>query len=141
MRAEVTSPPSRASASEDQGCHLSGGVFLDRRQYVGVRVEGDADVGMSEALADDLRLDAGGEGSGGVAVAKVVEANAGEAGGERGRSKSAVNRWGWTSVPSSRVKTSPVSFHSSRQPRRSFACSFWCVRRAPRVSGSRATER
>ena len=45
-----------------------------------IGVEGDGDVGVAEDLGDDLGVDAGPQGQGGVGVAQVVEADRRQAG-------------------------------------------------------------
>ena len=51
-------------------------VLVQDWHGVGVDVEGGRDGGVSEPLGDDLGVDAGLEGEGGVGVAQVVEADA-----------------------------------------------------------------
>ena len=42
---------------------------------MGVEIKGDADRGVAKAFGDDLGVDAGLEGEGGVAMAEIVEAD------------------------------------------------------------------
>ena len=68
-------PVRRPSLLEDAVGDDAGGLASDRRSHVGVQVERDADGGVAEPFADDLRVDAGLEGERGVGVPQVVEAD------------------------------------------------------------------
>jgi hypothetical protein len=61
--------------------HDAGRLLVQAGQYVTVGVHGDGDVGVAQALADDLGRDPGGQGGGGVAVADVVQPDLGQVGG------------------------------------------------------------
>ena len=60
--------------------HFGDGILLHPRQNVAVQVERYADLGMPEALAGNLHMDARGQHVRGVAVPQIVEADAGQAG-------------------------------------------------------------
>jgi len=65
----VASAPTRALSRQSRPqCRvdLIGGLLLHAGQYVTVRVQGDADEGVTEALGDDLGVHAGPEKSGNV---------------------------------------------------------------------------
>src|SRR5215218_8835024 len=62
-------------AFEDESGDSRGRLLIQARDDVAVGVQGDLDVGVPQALADDLGRDAGGEGRGRVAVAHVVQAD------------------------------------------------------------------
>jgi hypothetical protein len=47
-----------------------------------VRVQSDGDVGVPEPLLDDLRVDPGGQGQGGMGVAEVMQADDRQVGGQ-----------------------------------------------------------
>ena len=69
-------PSSRSSLSrEHQPRDQRRRLFLHRRDGVRVGVERDRDGGVAEALTDDLGVDAGLQGQGGVRVAQVVQAD------------------------------------------------------------------
>ena len=115
MTAERSGP-----VAEDQAGDGVGGVLLDQWQHVGVIVERDLDVGVAEAFADHLGGDAGGQ-----TGTPSRTSGGGSAGGcEGGRRARWASNWrlkvsGRRSVPSSRVKTRPVSVHAGPAAMRS----------------------
>src|SRR5262245_28679799 len=54
--------------------HTRRSVFLHAGQHMTVEVERDADLGMPQSLAGDLRVNAGSEQMSGVGVTEIVEA-------------------------------------------------------------------
>jgi hypothetical protein len=53
-------------------------ILLHSRHDMRIQIEGDRDVRMSEALAGNLRVNAGGQQKRGMGVSEAVKANAGE---------------------------------------------------------------
>src|SRR5258706_12090069 len=60
---------------------LRGGLGLERREYMRIRVERQADLRMPERLHDRPRIDALGQQERGGRVPQIVEANVGQLGG------------------------------------------------------------
>src|SRR5438552_1934831 len=69
------------SLSQDHLSDFRGGVLLECGEDVGIRVEGDAHVGMTETLAHHLGWNASRQGGAGVAVPNIVKADPREPGG------------------------------------------------------------
>ena len=66
--------------AQDEPGQGASGLGIQAGQDVAVRVHGDGDVGVAEALADHLGRDAGGQRRGRVAVTHVVQSDARPAG-------------------------------------------------------------
>src|SRR5437016_1748214 len=62
----------RNRRAEQLRCDQSGRLLFHGLGYVGIHVEGDRDLAMAEPVAHHLRVDAGFEGGGRPAVAKIV---------------------------------------------------------------------
>src|SRR3979409_754226 len=62
----------RKRRAEQLRCDQSGRLLFHGLGYVGIHVEGDRDLAMAEPVAPPLRVDAGFEGGGRPAVAKIV---------------------------------------------------------------------
>jgi hypothetical protein len=58
--------------AEDQARNLVGSVLVKSGHHVAVGVHRDADVGVPQAFADDLRRNAGRQGGARIAVPKVM---------------------------------------------------------------------
>jgi hypothetical protein len=104
-------------------------------------VHGDGDVGVAEALADDLGRHAGSECCGRVAVSDIMQPNLGEPAARVCCSNHRESRSGCSGRPSGQVNTSPESSQRGPTASRSSSCQRRWSRGAATVAGSSAGER
>ena len=96
-------------AFQDQPRHRRSGSLIQAGEDVAVGVHRDSDGRVPEPFTDHLGRDAGGERSRRVAVAQVVQTDAGSPVARTCCLNQPENRWGWIGEPSGWVKTSPES--------------------------------
>jgi hypothetical protein len=127
--------------AEDELGDRAGRLLVQAGQHVAIGVHGDGDVGVPEALADDLGRDPSRQRGGGVAVPNVMQADLGEPSGGGVLLEPPREPLWCSGRPSGQVNTSPESSPRGPTASRSSSCQRRWSRKAATVAGSSAIER